>query len=98
MSPGVHGVVRVHLPPRQLWPMEHMFPQRPQLLESLMSEALLTHEPMQEVYPGPHVQEPPVHVSETEQWLPQRPQLFESLRKLAVSQQLPLHHSCPTGQ
>ena len=88
----------MHVPPMQLSPIEHMFPQRPQLLESLMNDAWLMHEPMHEVYPGAHEHEPPVHDSEIEQLLPQRPQLFESLRKLAVLTQLPWQYSSPAGQ
>ena len=73
-----------------------MFPHRPQFDESLRKLALLTHRPMQDSYPGPHVQKPPVQVSENEHRLPQRPQFALSFTYLIVSTQLPMHHSCPT--
>jgi len=49
ISPGVQGVVLVHVPPIQLSPMEQLLPQRPQLLESPMNDDWLTQEPMHEV-------------------------------------------------
>ena len=67
MSPGVQGEVRVQLPPTQLLPNEQEFPQRPQLLLSLMNDAELTQLPMHEVYPAAHPQEPPVQDCEIEQ-------------------------------
>jgi hypothetical protein len=88
----------MHDPPMQVWPMEQLLPQRPQLLESLINAPWLMQDPMHEVYPGPQLQEPPVHVSENEQWLPQRPQLLESLIKLEVLTQLPWQYSSPAGQ
>jgi hypothetical protein len=39
----------IHVPPVQLSPTEHECPQLPQLLLSLMNDALLMHCPMQDV-------------------------------------------------
>jgi hypothetical protein len=41
-----HGIF-MHVPPVQLSPKEHVLPQRPQLLLSVMKEESLTHLPMQ---------------------------------------------------
>jgi hypothetical protein len=59
---------------------------------------LLTHCPMQLVYPGAQLQKPPVQASKIEQRLPQRPQFSWSLTYEMVSTQLTPHHSRPTEQ
>jgi hypothetical protein len=46
----------------QLSPIEHECPQLPQLLLSELNEALLTHCPMHDVYPGAQSQDTPVQL------------------------------------
>ncbi len=63
-------------PARQLWPVGHTLPQRPQFDVSLL---VFTHAVEQKVVPPGHAHMPPTHDCAAGHTLPQRPQLLRSV-------------------
>jgi len=103
--PPVHELLQestvLHCPPTQRLPPVHLFAQVPQLSESVRSDVVVKHCPLQQMRPVP-VQVPP-HGSVVTQapprqdllpvhLVPQVPQLFLSVRREAVATQAPEQH------